>query len=374
MRPAPAYEGAASPDPVVSHLSATVDRAARWRRAAFRASLAGTCVLLAILAAMILADTAYGGWIEDLTGLSISGIVNNFFTALGLGDGVAAIMQSASDTWLSQLASYKFNVDASRVAVVIAVINKAAAPVGESLIMVFLFQGVFKKVTATDGSFFRGDGLYELVMMLVKFFLYKTLIDLAPLIIYGILLAGDGISDAISQYASGGSAGISFNQAELSAAVNAALGQTAGDAAGNGGITGALGSYIGGLLLLYLGALFFWVMSMIVSFAGEAVILARFVEVSVLTGFCSIPVAFLISEEWSEAGRMYFKEIGSAAIMVAVVQAVVIIAPMVLEGVIVTSGGDIWQIIRGGLIYTATLLVCVLGSTMMTYKVVGKMM
>ena len=166
MRPAPAYEGAASPDPVVSHLSATVDRAARWRRAAFRASLAGTCVLLAILAAMILADTAYGGWIEDLTGLSISGIVNNFFTALGLGDGVAAIMQSASDTWLSQLASYKFNVDASRVAVVIAVINKAAAPVGESLIMVFLFQGVFKKVTATDGSFFRGEGLYELVMML----------------------------------------------------------------------------------------------------------------------------------------------------------------------------------------------------------------
>ena len=374
MRPAPAYEGAASLDPVVSHLSATVDRAARWRRAAFRASLAGTCALLAILVAMILADTAYGGWIEDLTGLSISGIVNNFFTALGLGDGVAAIMQSASDTWLSQLASYKFNVDASRVAVVIAVINKAAAPVGESLIMVFLFQGVFKKVTATDGSFFRGEGLYELVMMLVKFFLYKTLIDLAPLIIYGILLAGDGVSDAISQYASGGSAGISFNQAELSAAVNAALGQTAGDAAGNGGITGALGSYIGGLLLLYLGALFFWVMSMIVSFAGEAVILARFVEVSVLTGFCSIPVAFLISEEWSEAGRMYFKEIGSAAIMVAVVQAVVIIAPMVLEGVIVTSGGDIWQIIRGGLIYTATLLVCVLGSTMMTYKVVGKMM
>ena len=52
-----------------------------------------------------------------------------------LGDGVAAIMQSASDTWLSQLASYKFDVDASRVADVIAVINKAAAPVGESLIM-----------------------------------------------------------------------------------------------------------------------------------------------------------------------------------------------------------------------------------------------
>ena len=47
---------------------------------------------------------------------------------------------------------------------------------------------------------------------------------------------------------------------------------------------------------------------------------------------------------------------------------------MILEGVIVTSGGDIWQIIRGGLIYTATLLVVVLGSTMTTYKVVGKMM
>ena len=151
----------------------------------FRTSLAGACVLIAMLAMMILADTAYGGWIEDLTGLSISGIVNNFFTALGLGDGVAAIMQSASDTWLSQLASYKFDVDASRVADVIAVINKAAAPVGESLIMVFLFQGVFKKVTATDGSFIHGEGLYELVMMLVKFFLYKTLIDLAPLLIYG---------------------------------------------------------------------------------------------------------------------------------------------------------------------------------------------
>ena len=54
-------------------------------------------------------------------------------------------------------------------------------------------------------------------------------------------------------------------------------------------------------------------MSMIVSFAGEAVILARFAEASVLTGFCSIPVAFLLSEEWAEAGRMYFKEIGSAA-------------------------------------------------------------
>ena len=38
------------------------------------------------------------------------------------------------------------------------------------------------------------------------------------------------------------------------------------------------------------------------------------------------------------------------------------------------QGGDIWQIIRGGLIYTATLLVVVLGSTMTTYKVVGKMM
>ena len=189
MRRAPAYEGAVAPDPVISHLSATVDRAARWRRVVFRTSLAGACVLIAMLAMMILADTAYGGWIEDLTGLSISGIVNNFFTALGLGDGVAAIMQSASDTWLSQLASYKFDVDASRVADVIAVINKAAAPVGESLIMVFLFQGVFKKVTATDGSFIHGEGLYELVMMLVKFFLYKTLIDLAPLLIYGILLA-----------------------------------------------------------------------------------------------------------------------------------------------------------------------------------------
>ena len=85
-------------------------------------------------------------------------------------------------------------------------------------------------------------------------------------------------------------------------------------------------------------------------------------------------MAFLLSEEWAEAGRMYFKEIGSAAIMIAVVQAVVIITPMILEGVIVTSGGDIWQIIRGGLIYTATLLVVVLGSTMTTYKVVGKMM
>lgn len=204
MRRAPAYEGAVAPDPVISHLSATVDRAARWRRVVFRTSLAGACVLIAMLAMMILADTAYGGWIEDLTGLSISGIVNNFFTALGLGDGVAAIMQSASDTWLSQLASYKFDVDASRVADVIAVINKAAAPVGESLIMVFLFQGVFKKVTATDGSFIHGEGLYELVMMLVKFFLYKTLIDLAPLLIYGILLAGDGISNAISQYARAG--------------------------------------------------------------------------------------------------------------------------------------------------------------------------
>lgn len=131
MRRAPAYEGAVAPDPVISHLSATVDRAARWRRVVFRTSLAGACVLIAMLAMMILADTAYGGWIEDLTGLSISGIVNNFFTALGLGDGVAAIMQSASDTWLSQLASYKFDVDASRVADVIAVINKAAAPVGE---------------------------------------------------------------------------------------------------------------------------------------------------------------------------------------------------------------------------------------------------
>ncbi|WP_342980799.1 hypothetical protein, partial [Bacteroides stercoris] len=220
----------------------------------------------------------------------------------------------------------------------------------------------------------HGEGLYELVMMLVKFFLYKTLIDLAPLLIYGILLAGDGISNAISQYAPGGSAGVSFDQAALSAAVNSALGQTAGDASGNAGIAGALGSYIGSLLLLYLGALFFWVMSMIVSFAGEAVILARFAEASVLTGFCSIPVAFLLSEEWAEAGRMYFKEIGSAAIMIAVVQAVVIITPMILEGVIVTSGGDIWQIIRGGLIYTATLLVVVLGSTMTTYKVVGKMM
>lgn len=67
-------------------------------------------------------------------------------------------MQSASDTWLSQLASYKFDVDASRVADVIAVINKAAAPVGESLIMVFLFQGVFKKVTATDGASSMGRG------------------------------------------------------------------------------------------------------------------------------------------------------------------------------------------------------------------------
>lgn len=66
-------------------------------------------------------------------------------------------------------------------------------------------------------------------------------------------------------------------------------------------------------------------------------ILARFAEASVLTGFCSIPVAFLLSEEWAEAGRMYFKEIGSAAIMIAVVQAVVIITPMILEGVIVTS-------------------------------------
>ena len=374
MRPALACAGAAAPDPVLGHLAATTVRAARCRRLVVRACLACTCVLLALLVTAAIADTAYGGWIEDLTGLSISGIVNNFFTALGLGDGVAAIMQSAADTWLSQLASYKFNVDASRVADVIAVLNKAVAPVGESLIMVFLFQGVFKKVTATDGSFFHGEGLYELVMMMIKFFLYKTLIDLAPLIIFGILLAGDGISAAISQYNAGGSAGIAFNQAELSAAVNSALGQTAGDAAGNGGITGALGSYIGGLLLLYLGALFFWLMSMIVSFAGEAVILARFAEVSVLTGFCSIPVAFLISEEWAEAGRMYFKEIGSAAIMVAVVQAVVIITPMILEGVIVTSGGDIWQIIRGGLIYTATLLVVVLGSTMTTYKVVGKMM
>ena len=203
----------------------------------FRTSLAGACVLIAMLAMMILADTAYGGWIEDLTGLSISGIVNNFFTALGLGDGVAAIMQSASDTWLSQLASHKFDVDASRVADVIAVINKAAAPVGESLIMVFLSKGVFKKVTATDGSFIHGEGLYELVMMLVKFFLYKTLIDLAPLLIYGILLAGDGISNAISQYAPGGSAGVSFDQAALSAAVNSAW-QTAGDASGNAGIAG----------------------------------------------------------------------------------------------------------------------------------------
>ena len=88
MRRAPAYEGAVAPDPVISHLSATVDRAARWRRVVFRTSLAGACVLIAMLAMMILADTAYGGWIEDLTGLSISGIVNNFFTALGLGDGV----------------------------------------------------------------------------------------------------------------------------------------------------------------------------------------------------------------------------------------------------------------------------------------------
>ncbi len=374
MMPVPSCAGTGSCDPVVAHLSATVDRAARWRRAIIRACFATACALLALVAAAVFADTAYGGWIEDLTGISISGIVNNFFTALGLGDGVAAIMQSASDTWLSQLASYKFNVDASRVADVIAVISKAVAPVGESLIMVFLFQGVFKKVTATDGSFFHGEGLYELVMMLVKFFLYKTLIDLAPLIIYGILLAGDGISDAISQYAPGGSTGVSFNQSELSAAINSALGQTAGDSFGNAGIEVALGSYVGSLLLLYLGALFFWVMAMIVSFAGEAVILARFAEVSVLTGFCSIPVACLISEEWAEAGRTYFKEIGSAAIMIAVVQAVVIITPMILEGVIVTSGDDIWQIIRGGLIYTATLLVVVLGSTMTTYKVVGKMM
>ena len=83
MRRAPAYEGAVAPDPVISHLSATVDRAARWRRVVFRTSLAGACVLIAMLAMMILADTAYGGWIEDLTGLSISGIVNNFFTAIG---------------------------------------------------------------------------------------------------------------------------------------------------------------------------------------------------------------------------------------------------------------------------------------------------
>lgn len=374
MRLAPSCAGTGMSNPIVDHLSATAARASWWRRAVFSACLAAACALLASTAVAVFADTAYGGWIEDLTGVSISGVVNNFFTALGLGDGVAAIMQSASDTWLSQLASYKFNVDASRVADVIAVISKAVAPVGESLIMVFLFQGVFKKVTATDGSFFHGEGLYELVMMLVKFFLYKTMIDLAPLIIYGILLAGDGISDAISQYAPGGSVGVSFDQSELSAAINSALGQTAGDSFGNAGIEVALGSYVGSLLLLYLGALFFWVMAMIVSFAGEAVILARFAEVSVLTGFCSIPVAFLISEEWSEAGRTYFKEIGSAAIMVAVVQAVVIITPMILEGVIVTSGGDIWQIIRGGLIYTATLLVVVLGSTMTTYKVVGKMM
>ena len=102
----------------------------------------------------------------------------------------------------------------------------------------------------TDGSFIHGEGLYELVMMLVKFFLYKTLIDLAPLLIYGILLAGDGIANAISQDAPGGSAGVSFDQAALSAAVNSALGQTAGDASGNAGIAGALGSYIGSLLLL----------------------------------------------------------------------------------------------------------------------------
>ena len=61
MRRAPAYEGAVAPDPVISHLSATVDRAARWRRVVFRTSLAGACVLIAMLAMMILADTAYGG-------------------------------------------------------------------------------------------------------------------------------------------------------------------------------------------------------------------------------------------------------------------------------------------------------------------------
>ena len=61
MRRAPAYEGAVAPEPVISHLSATVDRAARWRRVVFRTSLAGACVLIAMLAMMILADTAYGG-------------------------------------------------------------------------------------------------------------------------------------------------------------------------------------------------------------------------------------------------------------------------------------------------------------------------
>ena len=158
MRRAPAYEGAVAPDPVISHLSATVDRAARWRRVVFRTSLAGACVLIAMLAMMILADTAYGGWIEDLTGLSISGIVNNFFTALGLGDGVAAIMQSASDTWLSQLASYKFDVDASRVADVIAVINKAAAPVGESLIMVSFSKGCSRRSRRPTAASSMGRG------------------------------------------------------------------------------------------------------------------------------------------------------------------------------------------------------------------------
>ena len=74
-------------------------------------------------------------------------------------------------------------------------------------------------------------------------------------------------------------------------------------------------------------------MSMIVSFAGEAVILARFAEASVLTGFCSIPVAFLPQrEEGPRPAGCNFKEIGSAAIMIAVVQAVVIITPMILEG------------------------------------------
>ena len=113
---------------------------------------------------------------------------------------------------------------------------------------------------------------------------------------------------------------------------------------------------------------------MIVSFAGEAVILARFAEASVLTGFCSIPVAFLLSEGVGRGRQDVLQRDRQRGIMIAVVQAVVIITPMILEGVIVTSGGDIWQIIRGGLIYTATLLVVVLGSTMTTYKVVGKMM
>ena len=191
-----------------------------------------------MLAMMILADTAYGGWIEDLTGLSISGIVNNFFTALGLGDGVAAIMQSASDTWLSQLASYKFDVDASRVATSSPSSTRRPRRWASRSSWCSFSKGCSRRSRRPTAASSMGRGFTSSWMMLVKFFLYKTLIDLAPLLIYGILLAGDGISNAISQYAPGGSAGVSFDQAALSAAVNSALGQTAGDASGNAGIAG----------------------------------------------------------------------------------------------------------------------------------------